>query len=450
VDSPCTTFYWSNDGEGDRDTPPTDAVQLSVSEGLFNVLLRDTTLNGMTQTLDASVFSGTDRYLRVWFSTSGGGPFNQLTPDTRIGAVPYALQAEEAKSAASAPWSGITGAPDFREKYAQVVIVAKSGGDYTSVQDAINSITDASASNPYLVWVAPGVYSETVTMKPYVHLQGAGQEATVIISTASTTIWLPNVATLKLASNTSLRDLTVGNSGAGMYNVALLATDGTTQTLVADVTAKAQGGGSYNYGVFLTGSGTGVTLQHVTALGENGNGNYGLYNYEGPTAALRGGSFTGRGGTDAWGIYNYGSGTTLEAESVTALGENGSSTNRGLGNYEGPTAALRGGSFTGRGGTDAWGIYNIVSIVSGTTLEAEGVTALGESGSSKNYGLYNDGGAAATADSSQFTGASNALYQTGGTVSLGVSQLDGGATRTGGTLTCFQVYDGNYAAYTCP
>ena len=32
-----------------------------------------------------------------------------------------------------------------------VVVVAKSGGDYSSVQTAINNIIDASASNAYLV-----------------------------------------------------------------------------------------------------------------------------------------------------------------------------------------------------------------------------------------------------------------------------------------------------------
>jgi pectin methylesterase-like acyl-CoA thioesterase len=90
-----------------------------------------------------------------------------------------------------------------------VVVVAKSGGDYTSVQAAIDSITGAAADSPYLVWVAPGVYSETVTMKPYVHLQGAGQEATVITSTVSGSA-LPPQATLKLASDASLRDLTDG------------------------------------------------------------------------------------------------------------------------------------------------------------------------------------------------------------------------------------------------
>src|SRR5438270_13821129 len=52
--------------------------------------------------------------------------------------------------------------------YRNVVVVATSGGDFDSVQKALNSITDNSATNPYLVWVAPGIYTEAVTMKQYV------------------------------------------------------------------------------------------------------------------------------------------------------------------------------------------------------------------------------------------------------------------------------------------
>jgi hypothetical protein len=548
VNAAGNAAYWSNDGTSTGGGEPTAAVQLAVSDGLFSVLLGDTTLGGMTQALTADVFSQPDRYLRVWFSTSAGGPFSQLTPDTRIAAVPYALQAQEAADADTV--DGLH-ASELGTHYQNVVGVAKSGGDYTSVQTAIDSISGAAADNPYLVWVAPGVYNETVTMKPYVHLQGAGQEATVITSTASSSAWPPTQATLVLASDTSLRDLTVGNGGAGDSNAALLAMAGMTRTLVADVTVRALGGGVNNYCIFLGGSGTGVTLQQVTALAENGsNHNVGLVNYSGAAAVLRGGTFTGRGGVHAWGIFNAYSNATLEAENVTALGENSSDHNSGfynyssaaavlhggdftgrggnqaggvqnqldstltaegvtalaengsdnycLGNYDGSVATLIGGSFTARGGTNSYavgneyhdstlaaesvtalaengsssnyGLYNVDGATtlcggsftarggtdaygiyngdSGATLEAESVTALAKNGSS-NYGLYNESGAA-MADSSQFTGSSNGLYQNGGTVSLGVSQLEGSATRTSGTLTCFQVYDGSYAAYTCP
>ena len=43
---------------------------------------------------------------------------------------------------------------------AQVVWVAKSGGDFTSVALALASITDNSAARPYLIKVAPGTYEE--------------------------------------------------------------------------------------------------------------------------------------------------------------------------------------------------------------------------------------------------------------------------------------------------
>ena len=99
VDQAGTTTFWSNDGTSSGGSEPTSAVDLTVALGLFNVLLGDTSLTNMGA-LGASAFDGTERYLRVWFSS--GGAFDQLTPDRRIAAAPYALQVEEAKNAATA------------------------------------------------------------------------------------------------------------------------------------------------------------------------------------------------------------------------------------------------------------------------------------------------------------------------------------------------------------
>jgi hypothetical protein len=207
-------------------------------------------------------------------------------------------------------------------------------------------------------------------------------------------------------------------------------------------------GGENSFGIANNDLGTTLVAEGVTALAEYGSSEmYGLGNYVSATATLRGGSFTGRGGTIAYGITNGVSGTTLHAESISALAENGSDANHGLYNFAGAAATVHGGSFTGISGTMANGISNLDD---GTTLKVESVTALGKNGSSNSYGLYYTSSELTTADSSQFTGSSNGLYQVSGTVRLAVSQLDGGATRTGGTLTCFQVYDGSYAAYACP
>ncbi len=100
VDQAGTTTTWSNDSTSTAGSEPTAAVTLTVTNGLFNVLLGNTSLANMT-VLPASAFSEPNRYLRVWFSADGS-TFTLLSPDRRIAAVPYAMQAEEAKSAATA------------------------------------------------------------------------------------------------------------------------------------------------------------------------------------------------------------------------------------------------------------------------------------------------------------------------------------------------------------
>ena len=119
-----------------------------------------------------------------------------------------------------------------------------------------------------------------------------------------------------------------------------------------------------------------------------------------------------------------------------------------LTNHDSTLTTPRVASFAGREGPNAKGIFNADGI--GITLAVERVTALGVDGTSTNYGLHNSGSATTTANSSQFIGSNDGLYQENGTVSLGVCQLDGDATRDSGTLTCFQVFGGSYAAYTCP
>jgi hypothetical protein len=89
-----TLNYWANDGTASGE--PGTAVPLAVSNGLFNVLLGDTSLGGMTQTIQDTVFSETNTYLRVWFSQDASGPFEALEPNQRIASVAYALHARYA------------------------------------------------------------------------------------------------------------------------------------------------------------------------------------------------------------------------------------------------------------------------------------------------------------------------------------------------------------------
>ena len=58
VNADGTQAYWSNDGTGVSTMPftPTSYVTLNVASGLFDVLLGDTTLSGMTQPMKPDAF----------------------------------------------------------------------------------------------------------------------------------------------------------------------------------------------------------------------------------------------------------------------------------------------------------------------------------------------------------------------------------------------------------
>jgi hypothetical protein len=419
---------WSNDGTSVDGSEPTGSVSLPVNGGVFSVLLGDA---GM-QPLTGAAFTDDETYFHVWFS-SDGLAFSELMPATRIAAVPYALVA---------PWSGLVDVPaDLADgdddttysagtgihiaggvvsaegsPYAGVVVVAQSGGDYTTIQAAIDAVKGvASYKEPYLVWVAPGLYEGEVMMAPFVHLQGAGRGATLLSCAISGVAIPPKVATLILASNSSVRDLTVLHDGSGYANVAIMAIDGTTDSLLEEVSAQSGGNGTHNIGVLLTGSGTEVTLEDVTALGEYGSDyNYGLHLIDGAMANVRGGSFTARGGISTRGILNNGS--TLEAADALVLGEGGIDQNRGLALTSG-AASLRGVTITALDGVDARGI----SVNMGT-LEAEETKVLGETTHVSSYGLYNYRGTV--------TLAGGAVTARGATTTCGINNDAGGMAAT--------------------
>src|ERR1700730_6502880 len=92
VNAAGTTTYWSNDGTSAAGSQPTNPVSLTVTNGLYSVLLGDTTIANMTVAIPASAFNNSDVRLRVWFNNGVNGS-QLLTPDQRIADVGYANMA---------------------------------------------------------------------------------------------------------------------------------------------------------------------------------------------------------------------------------------------------------------------------------------------------------------------------------------------------------------------
>ncbi len=94
VNTAGTTTYWSNNGTSTAGSQPTAAVSLTVTKGLYAVILGDTALANMAA-IPVTVFDNADVRLRVWFNDGTTG-FQQITPDQRLVSAPYAFNATKA------------------------------------------------------------------------------------------------------------------------------------------------------------------------------------------------------------------------------------------------------------------------------------------------------------------------------------------------------------------
>ncbi|HLD91718.1 MAG TPA: hypothetical protein VI911_12025 [Patescibacteria group bacterium] len=69
----------------------------------------------------------------------------------------------------------------------KIVTVAKKGGDFISIEDALDAIVDSSNSNRYLITIGPGTFTENpLIFKEGISLEGAGEKNTIISCNTST------------------------------------------------------------------------------------------------------------------------------------------------------------------------------------------------------------------------------------------------------------------------
>jgi hypothetical protein len=378
----------------------------------------------------SGVFTGGARYLQVALDCGSGAIL--LSPRTALHPVPYALFSVDADLVDGQHASAFAPASHTHSgsEYQNVVVVAKSGGDFTSIQGALDSITDASASNPYLVWVAPGTYAETVMMKPYVDIEGAGELATKIVGVSFFAVIG--------ASNAELRFLTVENNTSGdeimaIYNasdsfrlthVTAMASggsrnhgvrNGTASTTMTHVTASATGG---DFSMGVSNDGASPEMVHVIARASNGTSNRAVENANGSSPKMMHVTAEAWGGDSNFGVFNSSS-SSPKMMDVTAVAERGTS----------------------------YGVYNDDSWpeIWNSTISASRGT--------NNYGIYNSTCSVACVvkvNNSQITGDTNTIVNMAAEFAtfVGASQLNGGDVNVfDGTVTCYGCYDEYYTNY---
>jgi len=112
------------------------------------------------------------------------------------------------------------------------IVVAASGGDFTTIQDALESI-DPTEANPYVIDVMPGRYGvRNLQLKSYLHLRGAGRNVTTIAhyNTPATNIFsVEGLQNVTISGFTFLGD---GSPLGGNFGVGLNISNSETVTMV--------------------------------------------------------------------------------------------------------------------------------------------------------------------------------------------------------------------------
>jgi hypothetical protein len=117
------TTYWSNDGTSSAGSEPTASVGIAVNDGLFTVVLGDTTIPNM-QAINAALFNQPDLQLRIWFNDGVNG-FAALDPVQNLNPSPYSVFANTASNV-----SGTVSSANFSGTYANAVTLNNAGNSF--------------------------------------------------------------------------------------------------------------------------------------------------------------------------------------------------------------------------------------------------------------------------------------------------------------------------------
>jgi hypothetical protein len=351
-----------------------------------------------------------------------------------------------------------------------------------TLHQAVAAISDASASKPYTVRLAPGVYdvgADGIDVPAFVDLAGSGQDRSIITApgTTHTNPFTETFGTVRLAPDSALRDATVQNTGgASTTAVAIEAVSGTVR--ISDVTVRVSGGnaGNGNFGITAEPLSieTDVTLSRVTvtanagsAIGDLASGGFSLLEVHDSTLNVTGGgggitittNFAGTPGihVDDTDITVTGGGAGLTAHNATQ-------------NY-----ILEGDRISVSGGTSALGlgsggsafqpvIRNSTIVVSGGSSKNTGYSCTASCSVQVQNSRIAVSGTAAVAFALGTTGGSGTALVDGSKVSAstivnsldaatifkaGGSQLAGTTIVNGaGTFVCVASYKTDYTALT--
>jgi hypothetical protein len=349
--------------------------------------------------------------------------------------------------------------------------------------NALAHITTASADNPWLIKIEPGIFDlngRSLVLKPHVDIEGSGRETTIIFSTVE------SVGTVQGADFVELRELTVRNHAAVR---ALALSNRSVFFRAARVACWARGGSESAVGIFNSVPGGGGSFEDVAAVAHVTEVATGISATSGVFQRVHA---TGVGTRFAWGLFNQASIAEIDDLTARAVGDSyaaairneagrpllrnvraigrGENISEGIVNGAGSAAVLQDALVDVTGGADfAAGIRNefssasvtgavitvagagngfgVTSSFSGTPSIANATIEVTAAGAA--VGIQADE-TQTTVEASRVVSSGIALRNSGlsaaTSINVGASRVEGTVQPGAGTLRCAASYDGSFAA----
>lgn len=335
----------------------------------------------------------------------------------------------------------------YYSKDVQTVHVHPVPGDHTAsgtaLLNALAGITNASSTKRYVIKVEPGIFelgSNRLIMKPYVDIEGSGQEATVIQGGGFSTnddgvVWGAASAELRelqvrSASHPSQAAIAfyLPSGDTRLRNVSLFAIGGVGtwgirsvgDPFIEECTIRAQGGAN-SHGFVSLGENRRPVIKRTGIEVTNGSSNgYGMLFLSGSAPAeIRDVQIEVSGSYSfSYGIYLDDPFNLLPSRVTSStIDVGGANTNTGI-----------------------W--FRGLQL----NVEQSQIRTTG----SNSTGIVNTGSGTFVLEHSESAGASNSAVTYVGPLLIGASRLEGGAVVGSTLATCAGVYDETFAFYAGP
>jgi len=205
------------------------------------------------------------------------------------------------------------------------VLTVGDGGEYTTVNNALSTISDNNYTNSYLIKLSPGIFEEQVIMKEYVDIEGSGKNVTTIKYFGGSS--LTNSYTVKGANHSEIRNLSVISFGTSKdYAIGVFNSD--TSLTISKISILSYGATTNNYGIRNFNSP--VTMSDIRIDAYGGTKSYGIANISSSLTSVSNISIEVKDAVDNIGLSNENS--VLTATNFAINSFNGTN-NYGVNNF---------------------------------------------------------------------------------------------------------------------